>query len=353
MKSVPVMNWLAALTMLGQVQAGAADTDAKLRVRAVLDLNDGSRLVGSPVEKDLPVTLDFTKAAVAFEKIRSCEVRHKDGRVLINFENGDKLTGVLALDHFKLETMVGLLSPEIAKIDRMTFSTWREGNMPPGEGDISFGGVNWKAWKTQFEIQGDKLASLPKARPGFNYGHNGSGRGPTLMSNIGNSDWRDYRIECEFCVTGMDPSLNPYGVGSDFHDGSILFHVVDAKENWNECGGSLYTFNIRGDGSWSLSCTYNEYCAVPSGYANARRDGERKLSSGSGLKIDRQNGNKYRIEVRGQHIQIWVDGEQVADVTDDKMGQTIGGKTLDHGGVGIRAEYDAMFWVRNFSATAL
>lgn len=342
-----------AVALAGSAAAEASDAEAKVRVRAVVELKDGSRLIGAPLEKALPVTLDFMKASIPLEKIRACEIRHKDERVVVNLQNGDKLTGTLELEKFKLETAMGKLSPEIAQIDRMTFSTWREGNMPPGEGSVFFGGVNWQAWKTMFEIQDGKLMSLPKARPGFNYGHSGSGRGPALMSNIGNSDWKDYRVEFEYCVTGIDPSFNPYALGADYHDGAIFFHVVDAKENWNECGSSCYVFGVGGDGSWTVSCVYNDYCAVPMGYGNNRKDAERKLASGRGLKIDRENGNKFRLEVRGQHIQIWVDGDQVVDVTDEKMGETIGGKTLDHGGVGFHWGYDAMGWIRNFSATGL
>jgi hypothetical protein len=89
------------------------------------------------------------------------------------------------------------------------------------------------------------------------------------------------------------------------------------------------------------------------GYGNPRKDAERKLASGRGLKIDRVNGNHFRIEVRGQHIQIRVDDQLVTDVTDEKMDQTIGGQTLDHGGVGFIGGFDAMIWIRNFSATGL
>jgi hypothetical protein len=143
------------------------------------------------------------------------------------------------------------------------------------------------------------LVSLPKARPGFDYGHGGGGRGPTLMSNIGNPDWKDYRVEFEYCVTGVDPALNPYGLPLDYHDGVICFHVADAKENWNQRGSSMYMLGVQGDGSWSLSCIYNAYCRVPSGYGNPANDAERKLADGRGLKIDRENGNRFRIEVRG------------------------------------------------------
>ncbi|HVM47251.1 MAG TPA: protein kinase [Candidatus Acidoferrum sp.] len=220
-----------------------------------------------------------------------------------------------------------------------------------GPAPIAFDGLDWLPWRTLFEVKGDKLVTLPKARPGFNYGHNGNGRGPTLMSNIGNPNWRDYRAEFEYCVTGVDPSFNPYGLPADYHDGGIFFHVADAKENWNQCGASMYVLEVNGDGSWFLRCTYNEYSGLPVGYEYVRRDAERKLASGRGLKIDRERGNKYVVEVIGQRIQIWVDGNQIADVTDPKMDETFGGQTLDHGGIGFSWGMDTMGWIRSVSLT--
>ena len=222
---------------------------------------------------------------------------------------------------------------------------------PAGLAPIAFDGLDWLPWRTLFEVQGDKLVTLPKARPGFNYGHEGNGRGPMLMSNIGNPNWRDYRVSFQYCVTGVDPSFNPYGLPTDYHDGNIFFHVADAKENWNQCGGSMYVLEINGDGSWFLRCTYNEYSGTPIGYQYVRRDAERKLASGRGLKIDRANGNKYVVEVIGQRIQIWVDDQQIADVTDPDMGETFGGQTLDHGGIGFAWGMDTMGWIRNVSLT--
>ena len=321
----------------------------KAVVQVVVELADGSRLVGTPLDQALHVKLDFMKADIPLASIKECEVRPKEERVTIHLKNGDRLTGTLEMHRFKLETVLGKLSPEFAQIDRLTFTTGEKESSPAEKGSIEFGGINWLPWKTLFEVQGDKLATVPKVRPGFNYGHNGSSRGPTLMSNIGNPDWKDYRVEFEYCVTGVDPSFNPYGLPLDYHDGVFHFHVADAKESWNQCGASMYSLNVQGDGAWSLACAYNDYCRVPSGYGNPGSDGKRTLANGDGLKIDRENGNKFRIEVRGQRIQVWVDGEQIADVTDEQMGETIGGQTLDHGGVGFEWGMDAMGWIRNFS----
>jgi hypothetical protein len=352
MKKLNVLTMVLAAGLVMSVAARDRE-EPKWNVRATVELKDGSRLVGTPVDKSLPLKLDFMKADIPLAQIRSAEVRHKDGQVALSLQNGDRLTGVVLADRFALETALGRLKPDFAQINRLTFTNWREGNMPAGEGSLLFGGVNWLPWRTQFEVQGDKLVSLPKARAGFNYGHSGNGRGATLMSNIGHSDWKDYCIEVEFCVTGTDPAFNPYGLGADYHDGGIFFHVADAKESWNERGSSCYSFGLSGNGTWSLACVYNEFFATPVGYGNGRRDAERKLASGGGLKLDRVNGNKFRLEVRGQRIQIWVDGEPVADVTDEKMGETIGGQTLDHGGVGFGWGWEAMGWIRNFSARGL
>ena len=225
--------------------------------------------------------------------------------------------------------------------------------VPSREGPIAFGGVDWAPLRTLFEVQGDRLVSLPKARPGFNYGHGGNGRGPWLMTNIGNEDWKDYSLQVEYCMTGIDAAFNPYGLPADCRGGGIMFHLADFKESWNESGWSTYRLGLGADGTWNLGCLYNMYCHVSSGYGEMRADGERTLAEGKGLKIDPKNGNKVRIDVRGTRIMVWVDGEKIADVNDEKMRDAIGGKTLDHGGIGFDWIHDSMGWIRNFSVTKM
>lgn len=218
---------------------------------------------------------------------------------------------------------------------------------------VSFGNIDWSPWRILFEVQGDKLVSLPAVRPGFRYGHGGNGRGAEVITNIGNEQWKDYSVELEFCMSGVDPKLNPHGLPLDYRGGAISFHIADAAESWNECGVSSYYLSLAADGSWGLGCIYNQYCRVPSGYGDARNDGARQLASGKGMKLDPKNGNRFRIDVRGTRIQIWVDGESIVDVRDEKMRDPIGGKTLDHGGVGVGGYHDCMIWIRNFSVKHL
>ena len=154
-------------------------------------------------------------------------------------------------------------------------------------------------------------------------------------------------------MTGVDPALNPHQLPPDFRSGSIMFHVADAKESWNEKGWSLYGLNLGGDGSWTLSCSYNGYCQTPCGYGNPQGEGARTLAEGKGLKHDPLAGNRIRIDVRGTRIQIRVDDVQIADVRDEKMMEPIGDQTLDHGGIAITWGFECMGWIRNFSAKRL
>jgi hypothetical protein len=274
-------------------------------------------------------------------------------RVIVQLTNGDRLTGALGETRLLLDTVLGPLTPEMKFIRSVAYVSWRQGNMPPGDGDLSFCGLNWQTWRTEFAIDGDKLKSLPKARAGFQYGHEGHGRGAQINANLGDPNWRDYSLDAVFCATGIDPAFNPYGLGSDWHDGCILFHIADAKESFNERGSSFYILGLHTDGSWELRAVYGHYCAQPIGWGNAKGDGERTLATGKGLALDRQNGNRIRIEVVGNHIQAWFEDSKLLDVIDDQMTKEIGGQTLDHGGIAFTGGFESMFWVKNVSVRSL
>lgn len=338
--------WLA-LTLTGA--AWARGEKAVPRLRLELDLVDGSHIVGTPDIESVPVQTSYARMDVGLKGLSAIRMEADHETAALDLRNGDKIKGVVSLGPIKLETVFGNVSVGVEHIRNLRVISAGDA-LPPGDGPLAFGGVNWTPWRMLFEVQGDKLVTLPKARPGFNYGHSGNGRGPVLIANIGSADWRDYSIECEFCMSGVSPAFNPYALPLDYRNGSILFHVADAKESFNERGASCYVFNIEGSGAWTLRCAYNEYCAVPCGYGNPTSDGGRTLATGQGLKLDATNGNRFRIDIRGTRIQITMDDEKIVDLRDEKMGERIGGQTLDHGGLGFVWGMDSMGWIRNFSA---
>jgi hypothetical protein len=339
-----------ATALAGTVWAGQDRTERQIRLE--LDLADGSHVVGTPEIESLPVQTSYAKMDIPLHQILAIKMGDDHETAAFDLRNGDKLKGVLTLSPVKLETVFGKVSIGIEHIKDLRVMIGG-GALPAGEGTMAFGGLNWTPWRTAFEVQGDKLVSLPKARPGFSYGHGGHGRGATLISNLGSAAWKDYSMEFEFCMRGVDPSFNPHGLPLDHRAGYVMFHVADAKESWNERGWSNYTLSLSGDGSWGLGCGYNSHCNVASGWGNPQTEVSRSLADGKGLKLDPQAGNKFRIDVRGTRIQVWVDGKQLADVRDEKMGACIGGQTLDHGGIGFQTPWECMIWIRNFSAKPL
>jgi hypothetical protein len=119
------------------VMAKDAGAEKKASLHVVLEMSDGSRLVGTPAEKALRVNTEYMKVEIPLVKIRQCEIRHQEERIILTLQNGDKLTGILETHQFRLGTSSGKLAPEFAQIDRMTFTT-----APP----------------KQFEVQGRKVA---------------------------------------------------------------------------------------------------------------------------------------------------------------------------------------------------
>ncbi len=365
-RCLAVVGTLTGLLAIGSATGREPDTDGPVHIRATVDLTDGSRLIGTAADEPLSVTLDYARLDLPLAKVRRWDAvipAKKDSRgfdrpsaariVAVQLTNGDRLTGTIDRTQLRIDTLLGPLAPNLEFVRSVSYTAWREGNMPPADGDLAFDGLNWLTWRTEFAIDGDRLKSLPRPRPGFQYGHEGHGRGAAIVANVGDPDWRDYRVEAEFCPTGIDPTFNPYGLGGDWHDGCILFHIADAKESQNERGGSFYILGLHTDNSWELRAVYNTFCDQPIGWGSGKSDGERVLGKGTGLSLDRQNGNHFRIDVLGDHIQIWVDGQSLLDVVDHQMGQDIGGQRLDHGGIAFTGGFEGMFWVKDVSVRSL
>ena len=346
-----------ALTVFA-IQAATADPsmpqDQEQVIRATVDLTDGSRLIGTPLQDALPMVLPYVKPDVPCKLIRTCEVRHQPERITLLLHNGDRMSGTTEIKEFPMMTILGKLSPLFSQIDRMEFSVTTSGPLPAGSGDISFGNFKWTAWRTKFEVQGDKLVSLPVVRDGFNYGHGGNGRGAQITTGIGDPAWTDFRIETDLCLSGVNPGFNPYSLPANFRSACILFRIAATSESWNQPPGTTaYALNLGEDGSWSITAGYDSYCKTECGYGNPVNAGTRTLAEGKGLQLDATAGNRIRLEARGNHIAVWLDGRQFADVRDEKMNEKIAGKTLAAGGIGFLWGFESMGWIRNFSATRL
>ena len=160
-----------AMTTVGT--AWEREDKTEPRVRLEIDLVDGSHITGIPRIQSVPVQSSYAKMDIALKEIRSIKFDADHETASLDLMNGDKLKGVVSLAPIKLETVFGMVRIGTEHIRELRVVS-SGGTLPVGEGTLSYGGVNWMPWRTAFEVQGDKLVSLPKARPGFSYGHGGN-----------------------------------------------------------------------------------------------------------------------------------------------------------------------------------
>jgi len=322
-------------------------------VMAIVELTDGSRLRGMASIDRLPMALDFADLGIPLKYIESFERGSSEGVARITLTNGDILTGSLLRQNFPFQTVLGELCPPFELIDNIRFEIAVSKALPAGEGSLSFGDFNWVGWRTGFEIQGDRLATLPGAAEGFRYGHGGHGRNAMLYTNIGSREWVDYRAEFTFCIGYVNPAFNPHGLPLSHRVGYIRFRVADARESWNEIGRSSYTLGLQANGDWSLSRSLNGHTPSAVGYSTWVSEGSKILASGEGLMTDPENGNRYILEVKGDRITIYVDGELLVDVEDPDMDKEYSGVSLGYGGIGFEWLWESMGWISDFSAEGI
>jgi hypothetical protein len=297
--------------------------------------------------------LAFADIEVPLHYINEVTVEPAELGVTIDLTNGDRLTGQLLRDDFPFQTILGPLQPPFSVITSIRILSTGGRELPVGEGPISFGGFNWVGWRTGFEVRDDKVFTLPKAVAGFNYGHSGNGRGGMLYTNIGSKDWKDYRVEFTFCIQPADPAFNLYGINPSQRAGYIRFHVADARQSWNEKGMSSYSLFIGAKGSWGLGRGVNAHVPRPVGYTDMVVDGQKSLATGEGFVPDPVNGNRFVIEVKGQRIRIYVDGDLLVDVEDPEMHQEYDGVHLGYGGIGVEWLWENMGWFSDFSVQGI
>lgn len=337
-------NRLIATLVLATVGALAVEKAAD-EYRLQVELTDGSRLIGSTTLVKLPLNATVGEMQLPLAALREMEFTAAAGNATCRLRNGDVLTGRAGWSALPLTTLFGRHNIAQQLIRKIRVTTGGASALPPGEGPLAFGGLNWIPLRRQAELQGERLVVLKEPRPGFDYGHAGHGCGGLVFSNIGSEDWRDYRLEFTFGSAMPDQTVGPDSL-------LVKFHVVTYPENWNEDGKSHYTLEIKPNGAASLGCCYRFFCAQPVGHGNVRMSGYREIARGKGP-APKSAGSHLVLEVQGKCIRAWLDEQPLLEVTDGKMDQPIDGATLDHGGIGLGWTSGYSGWISDFKAQKL
>ena len=109
-----VLPVCGVLCVASSAWGGNAEADQALRL--VLELTDGSRVVGIPAISSIPVQTSYAKMNIPLQEILNVRIEADHERVSVEFKNGDKLTGVLNLGPIQLETVSGKASVRVEHI---------------------------------------------------------------------------------------------------------------------------------------------------------------------------------------------------------------------------------------------
>lgn len=111
MKARMAVVMLTATVLGAYALAVGGNTNQKpLQIRLNLDLVDGSRIVGTPTIKSVPVQTSYAKMDLPLKEILALRIDTDHKTAGIALRNGDKLTGVITLDPIRLDTVFGKVS---------------------------------------------------------------------------------------------------------------------------------------------------------------------------------------------------------------------------------------------------
>lgn len=94
-------------------------TNEVLRVLTLtVELRDGSRIVGEPSTKTVPMRSAFGQVMVDLNNVESFQFPEDKGQVTLVFRNNDRVTGKLEIESFELKTCFGPVKLPLAVVRR-------------------------------------------------------------------------------------------------------------------------------------------------------------------------------------------------------------------------------------------
>lgn len=110
MRQPPAPRHLILAALAACVLSAGAPGDDPGRtapVRAVIELEDGSRLVGTTAIGAFPLRTSYASLSIPLERITSLQVAENQESVILTLDNGDRITGFAGLGALSLDTSFG------------------------------------------------------------------------------------------------------------------------------------------------------------------------------------------------------------------------------------------------------
>jgi hypothetical protein len=111
---------VATLAVLAVACGARAEKDRSPQpLRLVIDLDDGSRIIGTPSISTLRIATDYAGIDLAFSKIRSVQIEDDKKTVSLELRNGDQLTGTWGVRNLKLTAVFGEVAVPVEHAKRI------------------------------------------------------------------------------------------------------------------------------------------------------------------------------------------------------------------------------------------
>jgi|GEM_PF-1346820 len=118
MNSLKMMLVACAFVTVSQ-RVWSAELQTNEAFTVILELSDGSRIIGTTDIATVPVKTSFAKMDVPLTQIQALKIGDDHETVTVDLRNGDKLTGVISLKPIELKTVFGTVTVGIEHIQQL------------------------------------------------------------------------------------------------------------------------------------------------------------------------------------------------------------------------------------------
>ncbi|GAF91798.1 unnamed protein product, partial [marine sediment metagenome] len=112
-----ISAWAAKATKLAPDDVKRANPDIKVTTTLVLDLADGSHILGEPGFTSISLRTPFDKIEIPLKHLQLVRPHEDNKTAFVHLRNGNRLTGALDIENpLKLKTLMGRVSEDLQHI---------------------------------------------------------------------------------------------------------------------------------------------------------------------------------------------------------------------------------------------
>lgn len=317
-----------------------------------LTLTDGSKVFVDPQAQMLQLDSEPLDTTLRLPVSKILKTESADGgEVLVTLVNGDQLTGTFSGPSLNANSVFGKVAirPDLIRgIEKSDHPGFGDRSDRPGEFQIDYAGLRWDIWRTGWQVEDGKLASLRRVRPGFEYGHWARGRGGMVITGNGDKDWKDYEVAFDYKMLPANREFFHAHIPGDSRGMGVFFRAAGLSESWNQ-PSTGYALSINPNGTWGLSAR-NGWHMTGKGWNSSKVAGESgSLVSGKAEQCEDASEGRLRLRVKGQTISAWLNKEKLFEF--NHQGGEL--EPIPYGGFGVQWRWESMGEISNLKVKHL